>query len=326
MKKKTVLSIVAAAAAALLIASGVLYFGSGDSCAKKIICPDPQETVNNSESFLADHNFDKEAFLTKWKDSSERITYRSVNNNNVYINYICSEKYNYGNPTLLFVGSYGYDYTYLFPQADYFLDLGYNVILFDQRAHGNNNAESFTFGKEESDDIDAVIDYIYNNDPVSVPPLGIYAQGTGALTACSDLVLNSSSFKFLLLDDPELNGLECAENMLNDQKGLLPEKLLVKSGVSKMKSKYDIDFDKTDFTDNEKNTQTIFVPVMILKHDNLKQYSSQSVDDFSAALTVSESDKSVVTFENSGFLNIFFDEKEQFEENVNTFIWTNFMR
>ncbi len=324
MKKKKIVPVIAAVAAFLLAASGILYFGSGDSSAKKIVCPDSEVTVKNSEDFLADHNFDTDAFLTKWKASSERITYRSVNNNNVYINYICSEKYNYNNPTIIFIGSYGYDYQYLFPQADYFLDLGYNVILFDQRAHGNNTAESFTFGQEESDDLDAVLDYIYNNDPTTMPPLGIYAQGTGALSACSNLALNSNNYKFLILEDPELNGQECAENMLKNEKGILPEALLLKSGISSIESKYDIDFSKIDFTETDELAKTIFVPVMILKHDNLTEYSVQSVENFEANLSISENNKSVVDFENSGFLNAFFDEKEKFEESVNVFVWTNF--
>lgn len=326
MKKKKIIPVIAAVAAVLLIASGVMYFGCGDTSAKKVVCPDPEVTVKNSEEFLVSHNFDKEAFMTKWKASSERITYRSVNNNNVYINYICAEKYNYNNPTIIFIGSYGYDYQYLFPQADYFLDLGYNVILFDQRAHGNNTAESFTFGEEESDDLNAVLDYIYNNDPTKLPPLGIYAQGTGALSACSNLMVNSNNYKFLILDDPELNGMDCAENMLKNEKGILPEKLLVKSGISKMESKYDIDFTKTDFTETDKNAKTIFLPVLILKHNNVAEYPAKSVDDFLANLSIGESDKADITFENSGFLNAFFDEKEKFEESVNTFVWTNFMK
>lgn len=326
MKKKKIIPVIAAVAAVLIIASGVLYFGTGDSSAKNVVCPDSEVTVKNSEEFLKNHNFDKEAFLTKWKSNSERITYRSINNNNVYINYICSEKYNYDNPTIIFIGSYGYDYQYLFPQAEYFLDIGYNVILFDQRAHGNNTAESFTFGQEESDDLDAVLDYIYNNNPAYIPPLGIYAQGTGALSACSNLSLNSNNYKFLILDDPELNGLECAQDLIKDEKGLLPQKLLVKSGISRMESKYKINFSKTDFTTTDNNVKTIFVPVLILKHDNLTEYSAESVDEFISNLSLDESNKTAVSFENSGIFNAFFDEKEKYEDAVNTFIWTNFMR
>lgn len=324
--KKKVISIVAAAAAALLIASGVVYFGSGESAAKKIACPDAEATIQNSDKYLKDHNFDKEAFLSKWKSSSERITYRSINQNKIYFDYICHEKVVYDNPTILFIGSYGYDYQYLFPQADYFLDLGYNVILMDQRSHGNNDAESFTFGNEETDDIDAVLDYISRTIPMNTPPLAIYAQGTGALSACSYLSSKSNNFKFLILDDPELNGKQTAENMLKKEKSILPEKLLLKSGISSLESKYKIIFSKNDFTETSENTSTIFVPVLVLKHDNCEEYSSKSIDGFISNLTVSDSDKQAVAFENSEFMDIYFDEKQKFDECVSPFIWTNIQR
>ena len=89
---------------------------------------------------------------------------------------------------------------------------------------------------------------------------------------------------------------------------------------------YDIDFTKTDFTETDKNAKTIFLPVLILKHNNVAEYPAKSVDDFLANLSIGESDKADITFENSGFLNAFFDEKEKFEESVNTFVWTNFMK
>ena len=55
--------------------------------------------------------------------------------------------------------------TYLYPSAYQFDQLGYNILLVDQRASGDSQGEYYTYGQKESLDLMQWIDYLRKKDP-----------------------------------------------------------------------------------------------------------------------------------------------------------------
>jgi hypothetical protein len=184
MKKKTKFLLIPLAI--ILLAAAVIFILYGKKAYSSVIDFNNEKTVTNSAEFLTAQNFDTDEFNSKWSSSSERITYRSKNGNSIYINYICAQKNQYNADTIIFIPPLGYDYSVMMPIAQHFLEKGINIVSFDQRMHGQNNGASFTFGQLESDDFQAVTEYIKMN--ISSPVcFGLFAQGTGTFTASSEI-------------------------------------------------------------------------------------------------------------------------------------------
>ena len=55
---------------------------------------------------------------------------------------------------------YGDNKTKILPEAAGFLDMGYNVLLLDFRAHGNSSGNTCTIGYREADDVDAAYNFL----------------------------------------------------------------------------------------------------------------------------------------------------------------------
>ena len=73
--------------------------------------------------------------------------------------------------------------------AQIFLDLGFNVLVYDHRNHGKSGGKGTTFGYYEADDLCAVIDWLEENKP-NTKMIGIHGESMGAaiglLTAARD--------------------------------------------------------------------------------------------------------------------------------------------
>jgi dipeptidyl aminopeptidase/acylaminoacyl peptidase len=81
--------------------------------------------------------------------------------------------------------------TQLVPEARMLVGRGYGVLLFDQRAHGDSEGETITYGERESGDVRAAVDFLSQQpdaDPDRLGALGFSVGGTAvALAAASDV-------------------------------------------------------------------------------------------------------------------------------------------
>ena len=68
----------------------------------------------------------------------------------------------------------------MYPLAEEFLQLGYDVILYDQRSHGENTAGTVSFGLWESKDLQQVVQYVVDNYNYSM--INVLGQSMGAAT------------------------------------------------------------------------------------------------------------------------------------------------
>lgn len=73
--------------------------------------------------------------------------------------------------------------TFFLPMVRFLHRLGYNLLMFDMRAHGQSEGGKVSFGYDEQYDIDAAIDYLKRRDRRLIKRLGILAHSMGAASA-----------------------------------------------------------------------------------------------------------------------------------------------
>lgn len=315
MKKKLKVSLIAAIAF-IVIAIPAYLIVSGNMAATSIVGVDAEETKKNSADFLKEVGFDEDAFVSKWKSSSEQIRCGTVNENNVYMNYICNEKHNYSNTTIILIPPYGYDYSVMSPIADVMLEKGYNVVMYDQRAHGENNADSFTFGSLESDDLETVINNIQDNSIVKVD-IGIIAQGTGASTAAYYMGNPDASryVDFAILENPYSNAEDKFNVLLNDRKSIIPSSLYRWITQKTIDFRFDFDISSVDIADRISDTD---IPVLVMNQSNCSKYPvSSGVNLYDS---IKGDNKKIVTFDESEYLKSFYSQNQKYIQTITDFI------
>jgi fermentation-respiration switch protein FrsA (DUF1100 family) len=83
------------------------------------------------------------------------------------------------------VGGHKYGMFRLIPM---FMELGFNVVLFDSRAHGESGGDKYSFGYYEKHDLVSVVDYVRSRFPTTY--LGLYGESMGAASILQHAALN----------------------------------------------------------------------------------------------------------------------------------------
>jgi len=83
-----------------------------------------------------------------------------------------------------------------------YLDAGYNVLIYDSRAHGESGGTSVTWGFYEKYDLDKWVNWIAEEHPQGI--IGVHGISMGAATALMHAELNESSKQvaFYVVDSP----------------------------------------------------------------------------------------------------------------------------
>lgn len=87
------------------------------------------------------------------------------------------------NPIGTVIMAHGYTATlYSMMKYDHmFRDMGFNVVMYDQRYHGLSGGDCCTFGAKEKDDLSAVLDYTISKVG-SENPIGTFGESLGGAT------------------------------------------------------------------------------------------------------------------------------------------------
>ncbi len=96
-----------------------------------------------------------------------------------------------------------------------YLDQGYNVLIYDSRAHGESGGTSTTWGYYEKYDLEAWVKWVANEHPKGV--IGVHGISMGAATALMQAELNEASKQvdFYIIDSAYSN----LEDLLTKQIG-----------------------------------------------------------------------------------------------------------
>lgn len=215
-----------------------------------------EETIKNSQEFKKDYedlakDYDLEKFEIEDKDLDHKIPA------------ILVKKEGNKDIAVLVHGMGGTKET-VSPIMKIFLDLGYDVIAYDQRNSGENMADYNTSGLLESEDTRAVIDYIspFYKDRNKNGKLILWGESYGGLTSVIAAGKENANIDYLILESPVSNGFDMIEGVMKDisNKQGIPLEFMIKTGDLYSKVKLGISFSEMDGNEYMKNIE---IPVLI---------------------------------------------------------------
>ena len=197
-----------------------------------------------------------------------------------------------------------------YPMSQMFLDLGYNVITYDQRSSGGNTAPYTTYGFMESYD---VIDYVnYAREQMGDDDkLVVWGQSLGAATISNamDTAVFSNNVDYVILDSPLGN----AEDMMT--RPTASGKLRIFFADIFNKAKIGYTFKEQRVYPQIENTP---LPVMVAcsKGDSSIPYELEE----RVYNTIKNNKKVLYTVEDSDHSDIYFDHPEEYSKKIAEFI------
>lgn len=166
---------------------------------------DSRRTLANTKKFLKDNVGEFEKILNRIDTKKKRIVLKSRYGHDIPVEYITNDN-NYDKLTMVLIHGHGMTLESMYPIAEFLLDNDINVVLYDQRGHGENTAKTVTFGYYEKDDLIDVVDYVKSNMSKK-NSIGVLGQSMGAATAgfYSGTEHAKDNIDFMILDCPYNN-------------------------------------------------------------------------------------------------------------------------
>lgn len=184
-KKKKIIGITLGSIAAIIVIAilGFSYFFGYQVAYGLLYQNEGLDTKGNSVKQLAEWNYDEEEYeRTNFEknNNGKEFTVTAKDGNIVYGTHFISDN-KVDNNTVILIHGLGGDRVCMEPIAKMYLEQGWNVITFDQRASGESKNEWVTFGYFEKYDVEAIVDYV--EDLISDKKIVIHGQSMGAVTA-----------------------------------------------------------------------------------------------------------------------------------------------
>lgn len=264
--------------------------------------------------YFKDAGYSLHSFNDKWKSKEEQYTLNSSLGHTIPVTYVCAEG-NYENNTIILVHWHESNQAAMYPIAEMFLERGWNVVLYDQRAHGRNTANTVTFGYLESFDLQEVVDFTYEKSKGAL--IGALGQSMGAATISyySGTEHSSQYLDFVVIDSTFTGMYEEIYWEISQAKVPLPSRALTNLGSEFSKFIYGYRYSEVNI---EKQISKNSIPTLVMhsKRDNKCPYYMGK--ELYAAIPHSK--KRLVTFEDSEHLFSFWDERKRYINEVFTFI------
>jgi uncharacterized protein len=218
--------------------------------------------------------------------------------------------------TVIMVHGLGGNRLSVYSHAEMFLKNGYNVIAYDQRSSGENEAPYNTFGYLESSDLKDYVAHL--KDHLSADKkIGVWGISFGGATAGiytgSDHA--NQNIDFAILDSPISNMRDMISAQLESMNmGVLTHYMLF---FGNLFTKMNLNFSYRD-ADVRNHIQNTSVPVLVVhsKADKVTPYF-MGEDIYNA---VNHNNKMLFVVEDSEHANIYFDYPDEYENKTIQFI------
>ena len=124
------------------------------------------------------------------------------------------------NNTVILVHGIGCDRWESMKYADMYLDMGFNVLVYDSRAAGSSGGKDITLGFFEKTDLDNLVKWVKWVNPEAV--IGVHGESMGAVTALLQAKLDQSkkNVNFYVVDCPYSDLWELMDIKLSSDLGL----------------------------------------------------------------------------------------------------------
>lgn len=231
----------------------------------------------------------------------------------IYLN--ASKEADHAKDTVIMVHDLGSNKECMYPAAMMYLKNGMNVVVFDQRSHGENTAKYTTFGYLEKYDVLDVMNYV--SEEAGEKRIGIHAVSYGALAACQAAGYENAwhEIDFMVLESPMKDLSTELHQSLNAGKTPLPSSILYFAANLVNKMKLGFFFSDASAAESLKSTN---IPVMVICSEADRAVSiDDSKDVFNA---VSNKKKKLWTVTDSEHHQIYTDHTEEYEQKVMAFL------
>ncbi|MDF2589239.1 MAG: hypothetical protein K0S41_3080 [Anaerocolumna sp.] len=264
--------------------------------------------------YFDDVGYSRSEFISTWEAKMNNFELISNSDYVIPVTYICPKE-NLNNKTMILVHWHESNHEAMYPLAEVFLEKGWNVVLYDQRAHGKNSAKTVTFGYLESLDLQVVIEDVYkkSNDAV----VGALGQSMGAATiAFYSGTEHANKYLDFAIIDSAYSSMDSEINWeIESVKLPLISDVFTSLGSTFCKLLYGYDFYDVNIKNQIQHNE---IPTLIMhsKKDNkCPYYMGEELFN-----TIPHSKKEFITFRNSEHLFAFWDEKERYVDSVFSFI------
>lgn len=274
------------------------------------------ETHTNEivEMYFDDAGYSVSEFTENWGAKAENYELASTQGYTIPVTYICANE-DYKSDTIILVHWHEANHEAMYPIAEVFLNKGWNVVLYDQRAHGQNTAKTVTFGFFESQDLEQVVDFTYEKSKGAT--IGALGQSMGAATiAYYTGTEHASRYLDFAVVESAFSGMNeeiCWE--ISKTKIPLPSTALTNLGSSFCRLIYGYRYSDINIAERIGSSST---PMLIMhsRQDNkCPYYMGEKLFN-----SIPHSNKEFIIFDDSKHLFPFWDEKERYIESVFSFI------
>ncbi|MEN6324780.1 MAG: alpha/beta hydrolase [Syntrophomonas sp.] len=279
-----------------------------------------QHTNEIVELYFQDAGYSVDSFNSTWASKMEQYNLVSEQGHTIPVFYICSNE-DYNNKTIILIHWHESNHIAMYPIAEDFLEQGWNVALYDQRAHGKNTAKTVTFGYLESLDLQQVVDFIFEKSNGAT--IGALGQSMGAATLAyySGTEHASQHLDFAVIDSSFSGMYDEIYWEVSKAKFPLPAKALTTLGSGFCKLIYNYSFSDVDIVEQIGSSS---IPTLILHNKSDQKcpfYMGQELFE-----AIPHSKKEFVTFEDSDHLFSYWDETGRYMNEVSSFIDQYVMR
>jgi fermentation-respiration switch protein FrsA (DUF1100 family) len=274
------------------------------------------ETKGVTEVFGEKYDLDYERFCTEYKIEELEIT-SSFDQHTIPGDYIYSieSRDSKNHQTIILVHGLGNNRYYNYPLAEYFLEMGYNVITFDQRSTNENTAKYTTFGYYEKYDVIDLVDYV--EEYAQERKIGIWGASYGGATAGLALGYENMDERidFMILDCPVSSMKWMVEQEMKNMDIGIPVGYMTWCGNMINNFKLGFTYQKANVASALKDMKT---PVFIInsKVDSVTPYF-MGKDIYDA---IPENNREIWTVEDSAHCEIWLDYNQEYRDKIDDFL------
>lgn len=265
--------------------------------------------------YLSDVKFSSVNFETKWKNNIKTFKLDSKDKKYKIPVFYISKNNKTENNTIILVHWHESNHKAMYPLAQEFLDKGYNVVLYDQRSHGENAAKTVTFGFKESEDLKQVINF--TKEKTKDYKLGLLGQSMGASTVAyySGTKHAKQNIDFCIIDSAYDSMYKEIESQINKSKIPLPSTLLTNIGNRFCKMIYGFSFKEVDIAKQIKSNE---IPTLVIHSecDELCPYNMGK----EIYKNIPHKNKEFLSYKKSKHLFAYWDNKDNYINEILKFI------
>lgn len=309
--KKGLKIIIGAVLVVIILAVGILTYivGKGVFDGATNLIP-REETVKNMELYQNEY----EAFIKKYNIDKYEVNHVTSQVDGHGIPILSVENENTNNYAVLIHGLGGTKES-VTDVMEIFIDLGYNVVSYDQRNSGTNMEEYNTYGVLESLDARDVVSYA--RDRAKDGQVVLWGESLGGATAAMALGRDEKNIDFLILDSSVSDSNELMKPYIEkySKEYSIPYDYMLWAGSLYTKAKLGFSFKDINAAEYLKE---ITKPVLIISGDNdILTPPSMAQELYEA---VPHDDKELFTAKGYGHCEFVKKDPKSYEEVIKSFL------